>query len=140
MCLQQRFLLTVVPQVDVYAARQLANRGDRDAVVPRLRAAAEELFERGHPACRVATEALVEVPLARGAKADISEAQAAIARFADSPAGGLVIGEILLLRLRSLMARACGDDTAYGAYRDRYRERATSLGFEGDMKWAEAMP
>ena len=138
MCLQQRFLLTVVPQVDVYAARQLANRGDRDGVVPRLRAAAEELFERGHPACRVATEALVEVLLARGAKADISEAQAAIDRFADSPAGGLVIGEILLLRLRSLMARACGDDTAYGAYRDRYRELATSLGFEGDMTWAEA--
>ena len=140
MCLQQRFLLTVVPQVDVYAARQLANRGDRDAVVPRLRAAAEELFERGHPACRVATEALVEVLLARGAKADISEAQAAIDRFADSPAGGLVIGEILLLRLRSLMARACGDDIGYGAYRDRYRELATSLGFEGDMTWAEAMP
>jgi adenylate cyclase len=83
----------------------------------------------------VATETLVEVLLARGAEADISEAQAAIDRFVGSPAGGLVIGEILLL-----MARACGDDTGYGAYRDRYRELATSLGFEGHMKWAEAMP
>jgi len=25
-------------------------------------------------------------------------------------------------------------------YRDRYRALATSLGFEGHMKWAEAMP
>jgi len=140
MCLQQRFLLTVVPQVDVHTARHLASRGNRDAVMPRLRAAADELFERGHPACWVATEVLVEVLLARGAEADIAEAQAAIDRFADSPAGALVIGEILLLRLRSLMARACGDDTAYGEYRDRYRELTTSLGFEGDMTWAEGMP
>jgi hypothetical protein len=139
MCLQQRFLLTVVPQVDVYAARQLANRGNRDAAIPRLRTVAEQLFEQGHPASSVATEALVEVLLARGAEADISEAQAAIDRFAGSPAGGLVIGEILLLRLRALMARACGDDTGYGAYRDRYRELATSLGFGGHMKWAEAV-
>lgn len=140
MCLQQRFLLTVVPQVDVYAARHLARRGNRDAAMPQLRAAADELFERGHPACWVATEALVEVLLARGAEADISEAQAAIDRFADSPAGGLMIGELLLMRLRALMARACGDDTAYCAYRDRYRELATSLGYQGDTTWAAAAP
>jgi len=29
---------------------------------------------------------------------------------------------------------------AVRAYRDRYRDMATSLGFEGHMKWAEAMP
>jgi len=138
MCLQQRFLLTVVPQVDAYVARQLANRGERDAVMPRLRAAADELFERGHPACRVATEALVEVLLARGAAADISEAQAAIDRFAQSPAGRLVTGELLLLRLGALMARARGDDTACRAFRDRYRELTTSLGF--DVTRAEALP
>jgi class 3 adenylate cyclase len=28
----------------------------------------------------------------------------------------------------------------YRDYRDRYRAMATSLGFEGHMKWAEAMP
>ena len=48
--------------------------------------------------------------------------------------------EILLLRLHALLARAHGDDTAYRDYRDRYRAMATSLGFEGHMKWAEAMP
>ena len=35
---------------------------------------------------------------------------------------------------------AHGDDAAYRDYRDRYRAMATSLGFEGHMKWAEAMP
>jgi adenylate cyclase len=39
-----------------------------------------------------------------------------------------VVNEIWLLRLRALLAR------------DRYRALATSLGFEGHMKWAEAMP
>ena len=44
------------------------------------------------------------------------------------------------LRLRALLAQALGEDTAYYDYRDRYRDMATSLGYEGHMKWAEAMP
>jgi adenylate cyclase len=38
------------------------------------------------------------------------------------------------------LARGHGDDTAYRDYRDRYRELATSLGYEGHMKWAEMLP
>ena len=54
---------------------------------------------------------------------------------------GLVIREIWLLRLRALLvARARGDETAYRDNRDRYRAMATSLDYEGHMKWAEAMP
>jgi len=45
-----------------------------------------------------------------------------------------------LLWLRALLARARGDETGYRDYRDRYRAMATSLGYEGHMKWAEAMP
>ena len=45
-----------------------------------------------------------------------------------------------LLRLCALLARAHGDETGYRDYRDRYRALATSLGFEGHIKWAEAMP
>ena len=48
--------------------------------------------------------------------------------------------EIMLLRLRTLLARANGDETAYRDYRDRYRDMATTLGFEGHIAWAEAMP
>ena len=53
---------------------------------------------------------------------------------------GFVLNEITLLRLRALLARAQGDETGYRDYRDRYCAIATSLGFEGHMKWAEAMP
>jgi hypothetical protein len=41
--------------------------------------------------------------------------------------------------LRALLARVHGDETGYRGYRDRYRALATSLGFEGQMKWADAM-
>jgi hypothetical protein len=51
-----------------------------------------------------------------------------------------VLREIWLLRLRALLARAHGEDSAYRDYRDRYRDMARSLGFEGHIKWAEAMP
>ena len=52
---------------------------------------------------------------------------------------GFVLHELPLLRLRALLARAHGDDTAYRDYRGRYRDMARTLGFEGHMKWAEAM-
>jgi hypothetical protein len=52
----------------------------------------------------------------------------------------LVIREIWLLRLRALLARAYGDAAAYANFRDRYRDMAASLAFEGHMRWAEAMP
>ena len=51
-----------------------------------------------------------------------------------------VLHEIWLLRSRALLARAHGDDTAYRDYRDRYRDMAETLGFEGHIAWAEAMP
>ena len=51
-----------------------------------------------------------------------------------------MIREIWLLRLRALLARAQGDEDSYREYRDHYRNMARSLGFEGHMKWAEAMP
>jgi hypothetical protein len=57
-----------------------------------------------------------------------------------TPQDGLVIREIWLLRLRALLARAHRDDAAYAEFRDRYRDMARTLGFEGHMKWAEAMP
>ena len=84
---------------------------------------------------------MVESFLGRGSDTDIQEAAAAIERLAAAPTEpGFVLNEITLLRLRALLARAQGDETAYRDYRDRYRAMATSLGFEGHMKWAEAMP
>jgi adenylate cyclase len=42
--------------------------------------------------------------------------------------------------MRASEARARADELAYRDYRDRYREMANSLGFEGHIAWAEAMP
>ena len=50
------------------------------------------------------------------------------------------MNDIWLLRMHALLAQALGDEPGYRDYRDRYRALATSLGFEGHMKWAEAMP
>jgi hypothetical protein len=44
-----------------------------------------------------------------------------------------------LLRLRALLARACGEDVAYRDLASRHHAMAESLGFEGHIAWAEAM-
>jgi hypothetical protein len=135
--------LSELPIVDVYAARETARRGDRDDAIPLIRSAVDHLFrdERllawGVPA----TGVLVEVLLDRGAAADVAEAQAAIERLAAARADeGLVIRDIWLLRLRALLARTLHDASADTHFRDRYRDMAKSLGYEGHMVWAETMP
>ncbi len=141
--LRQGHNLPEVPIVDLYAARQRARRGDRDGAIPLICAAADHLFREGllQISGVPATGVLVETLLDRGDESDVAEAQAAIERLAAAPADdGLVIREIWLLRLHALLARAYGDEAGYRDYRDRYRAMATSLGFEGHMKWAEAMP
>jgi hypothetical protein len=50
-----------------------------------------------------------------------------------------VIRDIWLLRLRALRSQAHGDAAAYTRFRDRYRDMARTLGFEGHIAWAEAM-
>ena len=70
----------------------------------------------------------------------MAEAEAAIDRLARLPAGGVGARDIWLLRLRALVARAHSDAAAYAHFRDRYRDMARTLGLEGHMKWAEAVP
>ena len=83
----------------------------------------------------------VETLLERGADDGVGEAEGAIERLAGAPTDeGLGLRDSGLLRMRALLAQAHGDEAACRDYRDRYRAMATSLGFEGHMKWAEAMP
>ncbi|MGB6209109.1 ATP-binding protein [Mycobacterium sp.] len=133
-----------LPIVEVYLARERSRAGNRDDAVALMRSTVDHLFRTGRllmwgvPAAGVLVEAL----LARCADADLAEAEAAIERLAEAPADeGLVIREIWLLRLHALLARAHGDDDArYREHRDRYRELAKTLGFEGHIAWAEGMP
>ena len=132
-----------VPVVNVYVARERARRGERDDAISLMRAAVDQLFREGQLLLWgvPATGVLVETLLDRGADGDVAEAQAAIERLAAAPADeGLVIREIWLLRLRALLARAHGDAEVYNHLRDRYRDMAKTLGFEGHIAWAEAMP
>ncbi|MGO9152022.1 ATP-binding protein, partial [Mycobacterium sp.] len=141
--LRQEHNLAELPLIEVYSARENARRGDRDDAIPLMRVALHELLRNGQQLVWgiPATGVLVETLLDRGADGDVAEAEAAITRLASAPADdGLVIREIWLLRLRALLARAHRDDAAYADFRDRYRDMAKMLGFEGHIAWAEAMP
>jgi hypothetical protein len=141
--LRQGHNLGELPIVNVYLARERARGADREDAISLMRAAVDDLFREGQLLAwgAQATGVLVETLLDRGVDADTAEAEAAIARLAAAPAEeGLVIRDIWLLRLRALLARARGDDTAYRDFRDRYRDMARTLGFEGHIAWAEAMP
>ena len=134
-------VLFLAPVIELWVARERARRGDRDAAIAVMRKAVDELHQEGQLFYGVwGTGVLVETLLDRGAQGDLAEAQKAIDRLAvlwvDD---GSATHEIMLLRLRALLARARGDDVAYRDYRDRYRAMAESLGFEGHIAWAEAM-
>jgi hypothetical protein len=126
----------------LWVAREEATRGDRDTAIAMMRNAVDGMHRTGRLAHAVwGTGVLVEALLECGAEGDLAEAQEVIDRLAKLPADdGSAMLEITLLRLRAMLARANGDGTAYHDYRNRYRAMATELGFEGHMKWAEAMP
>jgi hypothetical protein len=108
-----------------------------------MRAAVENLIRAGQLLSWgiPATGVLVETLLDRGTDSDVTEAEAAIGRLAAAPSDeGLAMRDIWLLRMRAFLARAHGDAAAYTRFRDRYSAMAGSLGFEGHIDWAEAMP
>jgi hypothetical protein len=128
---------------DVYVARERARRGDRDGAIPVMRAGVDHLLrelrsrEWGIPA----TGVLVETLLERGTESDVVEAEAAIERLAAATTDDdTTLRDIWLLRLRALLARARGEGVKYLDFLNRYRNMARSLGFEGHIAWAEAMP
>ena len=133
--------LFMLPVTELWAAREKASRGDRDAAIPVMRKAVDEMHQAGRLGYGVwSSGVLVETLLERGAEGDVSEAQEAIDRLANLRADhGSAILEITLLRLRALLAGARGDKVAYRDLVSRYRDMARSLGFEGHTVWAEAM-
>ena len=93
------------------------------------------------PAHQPDNAVLVETLLDRRADGDVAEAETVVEQLAAAPADDrLVIRDIWLLRLRALLAQAHSDEAAYPDYRDRYRNMARTLGFEGHIAWAEEMP
>ncbi len=135
------------PQVDVmfadvYSARDRARRGDRDGAIPLIRAGVDRLFgeQRLRGPGIPATGVLVETLLETGTESDLAEAEATIERLAAAPTDESALRDIWLLRLRALLARARGEGVNYLDFVNRYRGMAASLGLEGHLAWAEAMP
>ncbi|MGO9100611.1 MAG: AAA family ATPase [Mycobacterium sp.] len=138
---QRERMPSLVPVTELAAGGERARRDDRDAAIALMRKAVDELHQAGRLGYVVfGTGVLVETLLERGEEVDLAEAQEAIGRLADLPAGdGSAMLEITLLRMHTLLARARGDEVAHRDLVSRYRAMAESLGFEGHIAWAEAM-
>ena len=111
MCLRKQVALQIVTVIELWAARERAGGGDRDAAISVMRQAVDEMYQAGRLGLAVwAIGVLVETLLERGAEGDLAEAQEAIDRLANLPADeDSAMLEITLLRLRALLARARGD-------------------------------
>ena len=136
---QRKRMPSLVPNTELLINYERAAHDDRDAAIPAIREAVNELRDDERPGYGVwGTGVLVETLLERGADADLAEAQEAINSLANLPADW-AIRDVTLLRLRALLARARGDDSGYRDLFSRYRAMAESLGFEGHIAWTQAM-
>jgi hypothetical protein len=141
MCIDDVYAINIVPGIDGVVARETALRGDLDGAVEKLRAVTDDLFECEYfwtvvPISGFFVETLVE----RCSGDDLAEAEAAIKRLIELPSHiDGVSREMLVLRLRALVARARGDVSTYRDVRDRYLAMATSLGFEGHIALGQEM-
>jgi adenylate cyclase len=139
---QEQYSMASAPMIDIEITREKLRLGDVEGAIEDSWKVFNELLDTGGmlwhgPAITI----LVESLLARGGDADLLAVREAIDRLEAVPTEpGIVFYELPLLRLRALLARAHGDAAAYRDYRDRYREMAKTLGYEGHIEWAEAMP
>lgn len=139
--LHEQFTLLSATWVNLAFAAEKARTGDLDGAIEMARPAVEYEYDCADMVFLAgATALLAEALLRRGGPTDLQEAQAAVDRLAAVPTEPvLVLHDIWLLRLRTLLAQAHCDDAAYRDYRERYREMANSLGFEGHIAWAKEM-
>ena len=120
--------MTELPMIDLFMARERARDGDYDTAISTMRAAVDHLFNAGQLGwCNPATRVLVDVLLARGQESDIREAEVATERLAAviRPDTGLAMREVILLRMRALIARARGDEASFHDGWSRYLGRRT---------------
>jgi adenylate cyclase len=132
----------VARTVDTETAKEKARTGDLDGAIELARAVVDFTFNAGDAlSVGEASRVLVESLLQRGATADLTEAQRVIDRLAAEPTDpGFALFEVPLLRMQALLGRARGDVVTYAQFRDRYRDIAKMLGFEGHIALADAMP
>jgi adenylate cyclase len=140
MSLSLRFPRSELALMELYLANEKASDGDYGGL-PQMRKSVDTLFDNGqHMYAIGATALLTDALLNRGAEGDLAEAEAAVERLAAIPADEWAACKMTVLRLRTMLAMAHGDEARYRELRDRYRAQATALGFEGHIQWAASMP
>ncbi|AKK26570.1 AAA family ATPase [Mycobacterium sp. EPa45] len=132
---------SLVPITTLVAARERARFGDPDAALPSMRAALDILYREDRWGWLIAgLGILVETLVERSSDGDLTEAEEAVKVLeASRPQHDSAILDITILRLRTMLVKARGDESTYRLMANNYLARATSLGFEGHIAWAEAM-
>ena len=135
--LRHGYAENVARTVDTEIAKEKARTGDLDGAIQLARAVVDYTFDAGDMlSLGEATSVLVESLLQRGTSADLNEAQAAIEQAgsgADRPGIRAVRGSAAAAAGSAGAARS--DDATYEQFRDRYRDTAKTLGFEGISPW-----
>lgn len=131
---------SLVPLAQLFVAREQVRRGDRTGI-PVMLAAVGQLLDAGRTGWSVCgIDLVVQVLLDLGSADEVTVAAELVERLDSLAVGqGSAICDITLTRLRALLARAHGADSAYRELVIRYRARAESLGFEGHVAWADAL-
>jgi adenylate cyclase len=137
--LRERFSLPVLSYIDVEVARVKAECGELDEAIDIVRPYARR--ERGEVGIfGLAVWVLVESLLRRDGSAGVDEAEHAVTDLASMAAGpGFAIFEVLVVRLRALLALARGDEPAYRDLVARYQAMSESHGYEGHLAMAATM-
>jgi class 3 adenylate cyclase len=138
-CVRENYTMNMVPVFDTYLNLELAEQGRGEEAIRRWRLIAEEGERSGRlNNVDLPYVFMVEQLIAQG---DYDEADEQIRRLeaAVSTCEWAARG-IAALRLRVLVSQSRGDEKAYRALRDRYRETACKYGYEGHMAWSAALP
>jgi adenylate cyclase len=140
MSVNGRYYAMMLPVFDLRLAEELMGRGDPGAI-PMLRAGLDSMYDiELFSFCPWGTEVFVEGLLQDGTEGHLAEASAALDRLAAIPElHDSAYCDLVLLRSRALVARARSDHDGYQDFAVRYRDMATSLGFEPQIAMAEEM-
>jgi hypothetical protein len=140
--LEHRNTIVAAWCADIDFAAEKNRIGDYDGAIALCRAVLENEIRGGEMTNRGwCTSVLVEALLNRDRDGDLDEAQNVIDNLAATPVEpGFMYHELPLLRLTAMLAKARGDEGRYRDFRERYRARAESSGFEGHVALADAMP
>jgi len=132
---------SLVPVTELFAARERARTGDRDAAIAVMWESLETLRREGSFGWVIGGVAiLVEALVERDADGDFTAAQEAVAGLESLCAEHhSAILDITILRVRAMLAGVRDEDGTYPKLAGEYLAMAESLGFEGHIRWAKAM-